>query len=127
MSMKIASSKAPKAIGSYSQAISRGDTLYVSGQLPINPVTNELVTDNISNITDQILINIREILLEGDYSLEDITMVTVYMIDLSKFGEFNETYGKYFSELKPARVTVGVASLPKGAELEISVIAKKEA
>jgi 2-iminobutanoate/2-iminopropanoate deaminase len=123
----ITTTKAPKAIGPYSQAVVSGDTIYVSGQLPINPEKNELLKGSMSNLTDQILTNIKEILMEGGFSLENVTMVNVYMTDLSKFDELNRTYENYFGKTKPARVAVCVASLPKGAELEISVIAKKEA
>lgn len=124
MATQIETSNAPKAVGPYSQGIVSGDTIYVSGQLPINPKTNELIKDSISAQTSQILDNIGGILEAAGFTMMDVVMVQVYMVNLKDFSIMNEVYESYFGESKPARVTVGVASLPKEAELEISVIAK---
>lgn len=126
MSKQIQTSKAPMAVGPYSQGIVSGDTIYVSGQLPIDPKTNNMIMGNIEDQTIQILKNINEILMEASFSLEEIVMVHIYMTNLSHFDKVNKEYEKYFHTIKPARVTVGVASLPKNSELEISVIAKRK-
>ena len=125
MLKQIETSKAPKAVGPYSQGVISGDTIYISGQLPIDPKTNDMIIGSIENQTAQIIDNINEILIEAGLCLEEVVMVHIYMTDLSNFNKVNKEYEKYFNKTKPARVTVGVASLPKDAEIEISVIAKK--
>ena len=123
--MQINTTNAPMAVGPYSQGIVSGDTIYVSGQLPINPKTNELIKDSVSAQTSQVLDNVGGILETAGFTMTDVVMVQVYMVNLKDFNIMNEVYERYFGESKPARITVGVASLPKGAELEISIIAKK--
>lgn len=125
MSQQIHTTKAPQAIGPYAQAVLSGDTLYISGQLPIIPETGELLKDDISRSTELIFMNVKEILHAAQMDLSHIVMVTIYMKDLSQFEEFNKRYSDFFEELKPARATVGVASLPKNSDLEVSVIARK--
>jgi len=125
MSIKVSTNKAPKAVGPYSQAIIAGDSMYISGQLPINPETQELIDGDIVKQTIQIINNLVEILKEGDFKISDVVMTQIYMTDLSQFSDMNNAYSEFFDEIMPARVTVGVSSLPKGSEIEISLVAKK--
>jgi 2-iminobutanoate/2-iminopropanoate deaminase len=115
--------KAPKAIGPYSQAVICNGILYVSGQLPINPKTNEIDARDIKNQTRQIMSNINSILSECDLSFNNIIKTTNYLTDLSHFSEVNKEYGCYLNEPFPARVTVGVSNLPKDSLIEIEVTA----
>ncbi len=120
----ISTNKAPKSVGPYSQAIICDNLLFISGQIAINPLTNELVTDSFENEVKQILNNIIEILTEANTSLDNVVKTTVFIKDITKFGIFNEIYGNYFINNKPARSLVEVSNLPKGCNLEIEVIAK---
>ncbi|MGD9910547.1 MAG: RidA family protein [Candidatus Izemoplasmatales bacterium] len=120
----IESTKAPKAIGPYSQAIQVGDTLYLSGQLPIDPQSGS-IKDTIEEQTMQCLINILEIVKDAGFSKEDIVKVQVFMKDLSLFTKMNEVYAHFFESHKPARVTVEVARLPKDVFIEIDAIVAK--
>ncbi|MCY0849691.1 Rid family detoxifying hydrolase [Sulfuracidifex metallicus] len=117
--------KAPKPIGPYSQAVKVGDSLYVSGQLPIDQEGK--MPSNIKEQTEQSLMNVKAILEEAGYMMSDVVMSLVYITDMGKFSEFNEVYSKYFppEEKPPARITVEVKGLPKGALIEIGVIAQK--
>lgn len=124
MNKRINSDKAPKAIGPYSQAILAGNTLYISGQLPIKPETNEMLSGIIDQ-TSMCLNNIKAILLEASFNIEDVVKCTVYMKDLSHFGEMNKVYEDFFKSHKPARVAFEVAKLPKDALIEIDCIAVK--
>ena len=117
--------KAPKPIGPYSQAVLKGNILFVSGQIAINPVTNQLDTSVIENETKQVMENLNAILEEAKMNTGDITKTTIYLTDLKNFKTVNEVYGTYFKGNPPARETVQVAALPKGAKIEISVIAIK--
>ena len=116
---------APKPVGPYSQAIKVGNTIYVSGQIPIDPKTGEVVKGGIREQTRQVLDNIKNILEAGGFSLRDVVMVFVFLKDLSTFNEFNEIYAEYFKENPPARVTAEVSRLPKDILIEISVIGSK--
>ncbi|PVU68262.1 deaminase [Sulfolobus sp. SCGC AB-777_G05] len=116
---------APKPVGPYSQAIKVGNTIYVSGQIPIDPKTGEVVKGGIREQTRQVLDNIKNILEAGGFSLRDVVMVFVFLKDLSTFNEFNEIYTEYFKENPPARVTAEVSRLPKDVLIEISVIGSK--
>ncbi|ANC05495.1 endoribonuclease L-PSP [Pseudomonas putida] len=117
---------APAAIGPYSQAIRAGDTLYLSGQLPIDPATGSLpIDDTIESQTRQSLENIKSILAVDGLKMSDIVSTTVYLTDLEDFGKMNEVYGTYFSTAYPARVTVGITRLPKGAKVEIASVANR--
>ncbi|WP_054857500.1 RidA family protein [Vulcanisaeta sp. JCM 16159] len=118
--------KAPKPIGPYSQAVQVGNFLFVSGQIPIDPSTGQLVKGGIKEQTERVLENIKAILEAAGYSLNNVTWVFVALKDLSKFSEFNEVYSRYFRESPPARITVEVSNLPSGALVEISVIAVKD-
>ncbi|RLF13391.1 MAG: deaminase [Thermoprotei archaeon] len=117
---------APRPIGPYSQAIKVGNMLFGSGQIAIDPKTGELVKGGIREQTRQVMENIKAILNAAGFEMNDVVFVLVFLKDLSLFREFNEEYGKYFKDKPPARTTVQVAELPKGALLEISFIACKE-
>jgi len=127
MSKKIVfTEKAPKPIGPYSQAILIGNMMFLSGQIPIDPETNRIIGGSIKEQTRRVLENIKTVLESEDFSLDDVVKVTVFLKDLSIFGEFNEVYGEYFSSNPPARTTVEVSNLPKGVLIEIDAIAIKE-
>lgn len=131
MNMKtaIATPDAPPALGPYSQGVRVGDVLFVSGQLPINPKTGQIVSGGIGAQTEQILLNIRSILEEGESSISDIVKVTIYMRDLNEFDEMNRVYEIFFpnteynSNIPPARSTVEVSRLPRDASIEIDAVA----
>ncbi len=116
--------KAPKPVGPYSQAIKVGNFLFISGQIPIDPKTGKIVEGGIREQTKRVLDNIKAILEAAGFSLDDVVKVFVFLKDLSLFTEFNEEYSKYFREKPPARSTVA-CEIPKGALLEVSVIAYK--
>jgi len=118
--------KAPKPIGPYSQAIKAGPFLFGAGQIAIDPETGKIVGENIREQTRRVLENIKSILEAAGYTLEDVVATFVYLKDLKDFPEFNEEYSKFFKEKPPARTTVEVSNLPKGALIEISFIAYKE-
>lgn len=120
----IETQNAPKAIGPYSQAIQVGDTLYISGQLPIHPLSG-LIKDSIEEQTKQSLTNILGIVKEAGFVKEDIVKVGVFMKDLSQFSKMNEVYSLFFEPHKPARVTVEVSKLPKDVLIEIDAIVAK--
>ena len=115
--------KAPKAIGPYSQAIQAGPFLFVSGQIPLNPVTGEMVGGDIQQQTRQVLENIQQILESQRLSLQDVVKTTIFLKDMGNFSRVNEAYATYFPIEPPARSTVEVARLPKDSEIEIEVIA----
>lgn len=117
--------KAPKPVGPYSQAIKIGNTLYVSGQIPLDPKTNEVVKGDIKVQTRQVLENIKEIVNAAGFSLMDVVMVFVFLKDMNMFNDFNSVYADYFKDKPPARVTVEVSRLPKDVLIEIAVICSK--
>lgn len=117
--------KAPKPVGPYSQGIIVQGFIFVSGQIGIDPKTNEFVKGGVEEETSQVIENIRVILEEVGSGLDRVVKADVYLTDLKEFGLMNKIYEKYFSKNKPARVTVGVSALPKNAKVEISVIALK--
>lgn len=125
---KVETSQAPKAIGPYSQAVSVQNLIFVSGQLPIDPGTNELVTGDIQILTKRVIDNLEAILKEAGSSLQGVVRTDIFLKDLKKdFVGMNEEYAKHFSEkVPPARQTVEVSYLPKGASIEISCIAIKK-
>ena len=126
MKKVILSSNAPAPIGPYSQAILAGDTLYVSGQIPIDPKTGEVVQGGIEPQTNQVMENIKAILQQAGYSFDHVVKTTILLDDLNNFGKVNELYGAYFqAEGAPARETYQVAKLPKGVAVEISCVAGK--
>lgn len=116
---------APAPIGPYSQAIVHGNTVYVSGQLPLNPFTGELEVNSIEKATHQIIKNIELLLKENGMELTNIVKCSIFMTDLGQFTEMNAVYGSYFKEVPPARETVQVVKLPMNANIEISCIAIK--
>jgi len=118
----IKTEKAPKAIGPYSQAIKSGNFIFISGQLPIEPISG-LIPQDIKEQTKNVLNNIKAILEEANCNMENIVKTTVYITDLSLFQEMNEIYGQFFKNAPPARATVEVKALPKGAKIEIEAIA----
>lgn len=115
------SKDAPAAIGTYSQAIRAGDTLYISGQIGFDPATMQLV-DGIDAQIDRVFRNLSAIALAADLSLERAVRMTVYLTDLAHFARVNEVMARYLREPYPARVAIGVASLPRGALVEIDAI-----
>ena len=121
-SIPVATKQAPAAIGPYSQGVKAGELVFVSGQIPVNPATGELVTD-IAAATRQSIANLGAVLQAAGGSLENIVKTTVFLTDLKNFSIMNEVYGEYFSANPPARSTIEVAGLPKGAPLEIEAIA----
>jgi 2-iminobutanoate/2-iminopropanoate deaminase len=119
----IQTEKAPKAIGPYSQAIQAGNLLFLSGQIPIDPKTGELVKGDIRKQTQQVLENIKGVLESQGLGMEDIVKVTIFLKDIGNFNQVNEVYATYFPSSPPARSTVQVAKLPKDADIEIEAIA----
>lgn len=122
----IATTKAPAAIGPYSQAIVTGNLVFVSGQLPINPSTGEFAEGGIKELTHQSLTNIKHILETEGVSMSDIVKTTVFLADMADFADMNSVYTEFFSEPFPARSAVAVKTLPKGARVEIECIAEKK-
>jgi len=117
--------KAPAAIGPYSQAVEMNKTLYISGQIPINPVTGKLVDGDITTQTEQVLKNIGAILSEAGYTFSDVVKSTCLLSEISNFKAMNEVYAKYYTDNQPARVAFAVKDLPMGALIEIDTIAMK--
>lgn len=116
--------KAPAPIGPYNQAILSGDTLYISGQIPIDPASGNLVEGDIKKETRQSMENLKAILEAADMGFEQVVKSTIFIKDMARFGEINEVYGSYFDgDSAPARETVEVARLPKDVNVEISMIA----
>ena len=125
MKKVILSSKAPAPIGPYSQAIEANGPLYVSGQIPIDPATGEVVAEGIEPQAKQVMQSLQAILQEAGYSFDQVVKTTILLDDLANFAKVNEIYGSYFGEEAPARETYQVAKLPKGVAVEISCIAVK--
>ncbi len=120
---KISTDKAPMAIGPYSQAISIGNMIFTSGQIPIDPTTGNIEAEGIAAQTEQVMKNLGEVLSAAGSSYEKAIKTTCFLADISDFAAFNEVYAKYFTE-KPARSCVAVKDLPKGALVEVEVIAE---
>ena len=120
----ISTSKAPAAIGPYSQAVEVGNTLYISGQLPLDPKSMEM-PDDIKEQAELVMQNISAILEEAGYAFSDVIKSTIFLSDIKNFQAMNEVYGKYYTENPPARSAYEVANLPKGAKIEIETIAVK--
>ena len=123
----ISRNSAPKAIGPYSQAVRAGQLLFVSGQVPLDPTTGQIVAGGIAEQTRRVLDNLGAVLSAGGRSFADVVRTTIFLADMNDFAAVNEIYGQYFSEPYPARATVQVARLPKDARVEIDVIASYEA
>mgnify|MGYP005991195487 FL=1 len=122
----ITTTKAPAPIGPYNQAILVGNTLYTSGQIAINPENGELVLEDITTETTQVMENLKAVLEAADMTFENIVKTSIFISDMHNFGAINEVYGSYFNEeTAPARETVEVANLPKFVNVEVSAIAIK--
>ena len=118
--------KAPAPIGPYNQAVLVGNTLYTSGQIAINPQTNELILSDIETETKQVMENMKAVLEAADMKFEDVVKTSIFISDMTNFAKINTVYAKYFNEeFAPARETVEVACLPKNVNVEISMIAIK--
>lgn len=121
----IYSSNAPEPIGPYSQAIKAGNTLFVSGQIPIDSSTGNMVTGDISAETQQVMKNLKAVLQAGGMDFSNVVKCSIFLKDMNNFPKVNEAYGQYFQENPPARETVEVSRLPKDVNVEISCIAVK--
>ena len=122
----ISTSKAPAPIGPYSQAVLSGNTLFTSGQIALNPETGDLVMDNITVETRQVMENMKAVLEAAGMTFENVIKTSIFISDMNNFGAINEVYGSYLNdESAPARETVEVAQLPKDVNVEISMIAVK--
>jgi 2-iminobutanoate/2-iminopropanoate deaminase len=121
----ISTPDAPKAIGPYAQAIQYGDLLFVSGMIPIDPKTGELLTGNFEAEVVRVLENVKAVVEASGMSLKNVLKTSVFLKDLGNFGKFNEIYGRYFNDILPARETVQAAQLPRDVAIEISVICGK--
>lgn len=120
----ILTKNSPAPIGPYNQAVLKGNTLYTSGQIAINPLTGELVTDNIEAETQQVMQNMKAVLEAAGMTFENVVKTTIFIMNMNDFGSINTVYGSYFNEeTAPARETVQVACLPKNVNIEISMIA----
>ena len=118
--------QAPAPIGPYNQAVLVGNTLYTSGQIAINPATNELVLSDIETETQQVMENMKAVLTAGGMTFADVVKTSIFISDMNNFAKINSVYARYFDEqLAPARETVEVACLPKNVNVEISMIAIK--
>lgn len=122
----ISTTNAPAPIGPYNQAVFAGDTLFVSGQIPLDPKTGELVSSDIAAETKMVMQNLEAILTEAGLTFENVVKSSIFLSDMNSFAQVNEVYGTFFNEeTAPARETVEVANLPKFVNVEISVIAIK--
>jgi reactive intermediate/imine deaminase len=118
----ISTPNAPSAIGTYSQAVRAGGTLWVSGQIPLDPATKELVSGDMEAQVRRVFENLKAIVVAGGASLDEVVKVTVFLVDLAHFALVNKVMAEYFREPYPARAAVGVASLPRGAQVEVECI-----
>ena len=123
MRKHVISADAPKPIGPYSQGVAAGGFLFLSGQIPLDPQTNELVGGGIEGQTEQVLKNLLAILKEAKMGPENVVKTTVFLADLKDFAKMNEVYARYLGKEPPARSTVQAAGLPRGVKVEIDVIA----
>jgi 2-iminobutanoate/2-iminopropanoate deaminase len=119
----VATDRAPKAIGPYSQAVRMGNLLFCSGQIPLDPATEQLVTGDIAAQTRQVFANLGAILAEAGASFDQVARTTVYLADMNDFAAMNEAYASFFGTPAPARSTIQAAGLPRNARVEIDVVA----
>ena len=119
----VTTSEAPEAIGPYSQAVAAAGLVFCSGQVALDPVSGELVETDVAGQTRRCLENLGAVLAAAGSGFDRVVKVTAYLVDIEDFAEFNEAYGDFFSSEAPARATVGVAALPKGARVEVDCIA----
>lgn len=125
MKQPVQTTLAPAAIGPYSQAIQAGETVYVSGQLPIDPATGQFAEGDIRDLTRQSLLNVQHILESVGLSMTHVVKTTVFLADMNDFAGMNEVYAEFFAAPFPARSAVAVKTLPKGASVEIECVAVK--
>ncbi len=125
MPTPIATDAAPRAIGPYSQAIVAGELVFLSGQIGIDPATGELVPGGTKAEAERVMQNLEGVLVAAGLSFEAVVRTTIYLVDLADFAAVNEIYGRRFTEPYPARATVGVAALPRGARIEIDAVAER--
>ncbi len=123
MKKKIETERAPSAIGPYSQGVFYNDLIFVSGQIPIVPDTGEVIKGDVKKATEQVLMNIKNILESAGSGMDKVLMATIYLVNMEDFPIVNKVYSGFFAKPYPARVTVGVNKLPKDVDIEISVIA----
>jgi 2-iminobutanoate/2-iminopropanoate deaminase len=119
----LATEEAPRAIGPYSQAVRSGNTIYTSGQIPLDPATGEIVDGDFETLTRRVFENLKAVLESGGASFSNVVKATVFLKSMSDFQALNGVYAEYFGDHKPARSTVAVADLPKGVPVEIDLIA----
>ena len=119
----IVTAHAPAAIGPYSQAVRAGNCVYLSGQIPLDPATQTLVEGDITAQTERVMLNLKNVLTAAGCGFEHVVRCGIFLTDLNDFAKVNEVYGRYFSENPPARSTVQVSALPKGARVEIDAVA----
>jgi 2-iminobutanoate/2-iminopropanoate deaminase len=119
----IVSEKAPKAVGAYAQAVRAQGFVFLSGQIPLDPSTGELVQGDIATQTRRVLDNLKAVLEGAGTELSKVVKATIYLVDMNDFAVVNQTYAEYFPDAKPARATVAVAGLPRGCRVEIDMIA----
>lgn len=117
--------EAPEPIGPYSQAVQMGSFVFCSGQIAINPATNQVLTGDVKAQTEQVMKNIEAVLASADLKFENVIKTTIFLTSMNDFATVNEVYGKYFTKNPPARSTIAVAGLPKGVQVEIEVIAHR--
>ena len=122
---RITAEGAPKAVGPYSHAMVAGDLVYCSGQVPLDPATGELVTGDIAEQTNRILDNLAAVLAAAGSGLDRIVKTTVFLADIGDFAAMNDAYAKRFGAHRPARSTIGVGALPRGARIEIECVAAR--
>jgi 2-iminobutanoate/2-iminopropanoate deaminase len=123
----VTTEEAPKAIGPYSQAVRVGDLVFLSGQIPLDPATGEIVKGGAADQTRRVMDNLEGVLRAAGVGWSDVVKSTIYLVDLADFAKVNEVYGSYFPNEPPARATVQVAALPRGASVEIDMIAHRGA
>jgi 2-iminobutanoate/2-iminopropanoate deaminase len=119
----IATDRAPKAVGAYAQAVRANGMLFLSGQIPLDPVSGEMISGDVAAQTRRVMDNLRAVLEGAGSALENVVKCTIYLVDMNDFAVVNQTYAEYFPAAKPARATVAVAALPRGSRVEIDMIA----
>jgi 2-iminobutanoate/2-iminopropanoate deaminase len=119
----IVSDKAPKAVGAYAQAVRANGFVFLSGQIPLDPATGELIQGDVGTQTRRVLDNLKAVLEGAGTNLSKVVKATIYLIDMNDFAVVNQTYAEYFPDAKPARATIAVAGLPRGSKVEIDMIA----
>lgn len=119
----IASDKAPKAVGAYAQAVRAQGFVFLSGQIPLDPGTGEMIAGDVVAQTTRVMQNLQAVLEAAGSSFAKVVKATIYLADMADFAAVNQTYGQYFGDAKPARATVAVAGLPRGAKVEIDMVA----